>query len=192
MRSVLFLGTCFLASACAGSAKNTSASSAPKEGKAEAVQASPMAPPPESPAAEAESLRDEAGRAKDRPGPSSVPRDDERPATRAGGASSKPAEMHAPAKKGEVRSSWLTREEIDVLDAYERSIREQSVTPLTDLPCGDRACSLKATICDLSVRLCIISDRHRDDGELGLKCSDARNRCAAAGEAVARCGCPAK
>jgi len=53
-----------------------------------------------------------------------------------------------------------------------------------------RACELQGVICDLSRRICLIADRHRDDQELRGRCQDATRRCQRTNDKVsARCTC---
>lgn len=54
--------------------------------------------------------------------------------------------------------------------------------------CGT-ACQASESICDLATRICGIATRHPSDVELAERCEDARSRCAAGQERVARAGC---
>ncbi|MBN1944399.1 MAG: hypothetical protein JW797_01930 [Bradymonadales bacterium] len=56
--------------------------------------------------------------------------------------------------------------------------------------CGADVCHLRDRICDLSLRICVISGRHPEDDGLDLQCEDASGRCRRADrQVVERCGC---
>ena len=53
-----------------------------------------------------------------------------------------------------------------------------------------RVCDLVGQICDLSLHICAISGRHRDDAELAARCAAGERRCRRARErAPSVCAC---
>jgi hypothetical protein len=88
-----------------------------------------------------------------------------------------------------LRGPAFSAEEMAILAQYDALVRRREAEPLTgETPCGS-GCSFRQRICELSVRICAISGRHRDAPEIAEKCQDGRQRCRSAQEITARCGC---
>lgn len=70
---------------------------------------------------------------------------------------------------------------------------EEAYTPEVygyEIMCGDSACGLRDQICDLSMRICTIAERHPDTDDMEWQCEDATDRCDRADEEVmSTCGC---
>jgi len=76
-------------------------------------------------------------------------------------------------------------------DELERALSAASIGEQP--PDCARACELVDQICDLSRRICLISDRHRDDADLAGRCAAAEQRCRRSRDRIPpSCSCPAR